>query len=120
MKRKPFNSAVHCSIDYAFVAIQLFVPSLLGLPQKTRRRSQILGTSVLVLNSLTKSPVALKPEIPFKTHGRIDYWTLGGLALMTFAKDIRKNKKALAFHLGFLAMATANVFLTDWDSSEER
>jgi hypothetical protein len=120
MRNKPFTAAIHCSIDYAFVAIQLFVPSLLGVNRTAVRRSRILGSSVLALNSLTKSPVALKSEIPFKTHGRIDCWTLGGLALLTLAKDIRKDKKALAFHLGFLAMATANVFLTDWNSPEER
>lgn len=113
MNLKILSPKMHCTIDYAFSAIQIFVPKLLGLPKSVQRTSQVLGSSVLALNSLTESPVAVKPVIPFKTHYNIDIPTVAGLALLTFTTDIRTNKKALIFHLSFLALATLNVLLTD-------
>jgi hypothetical protein len=37
------------------------------------------------------------------------------MGLLTLTSFIRKDKKALGFHLGFLTLALANYLLTDYD-----
>jgi hypothetical protein len=62
--------------------------------------------------------VAIKPEIPFRTHCRIDKTTLAGLALMTLAPDIGNNRKALASIWASLGWPL-NVLLTDWNARDQ-
>ena len=113
MNLKLISPKLHCILDYALSAVQIVAPKLLGLPASVQKTGLAVGSSVLTLTSLTDSPVAAKPIIPFKTHYALDVPTVAGLALLTFDKDIRTNKKALLFHLSVLTMATLNVLLTD-------
>ncbi len=113
MNLKMISPKLHCTIDYVLSTIQIVVPTLLGLPKSVQKTGLAVGSSVLTLTSLTDSPVAAKPLIPFKTHYALDVPAVAGLALLTFTKDIRTNKKALIFHLGVLTVATLNVLLTD-------
>ena len=113
--RKPFGAKAHCFIDYGFAALQIALPKVLGLNKKATERSQMLGISVLAYSVLTKSSVALKHAIPFKVHKWLDVASLATLALTTLAPDVRKDKKALAFHLGLLALGATAVTLTDWN-----
>lgn len=113
MNLKIISPKMHCILDYALSTIQIVVPKLLGLPASVQKTGLAVGSTVLTLTSLTKSPVAAKPIIPFKTHYALDVPAVAGLALLTFSDDIRTNRKALIFHLGVLTVATLNVLLTD-------
>lgn len=101
-------------MDYGFVALQALLPVALGLSQKTTRRSQLMGAGVFAYSALTKSPVALHPLIPFSAHKWIDISTLTLLALTTMAQDVRRDKKAIAFNLGLVALGATAVALTNW------
>ncbi len=113
--KKPFGPEAHCLIDYGFVALQTLLPAVLGLSPKTTRRSQMMGLGVLAYSVLTRSPVAVKPLIPFRVHKWIDVSTLTLLALTTAAPDVRTDRKAIAFNLGLLALGATAVGLTNWE-----
>jgi hypothetical protein len=42
------------------------------------------------------------------------------LALLTAYKGIHKNKRVLAFHVGFVALGAINVLLTDWKAGNSK
>lgn len=114
MKNKPISPLLHGLIDYGFTAAQLALPPLLGLNKKAVNLYRILGANLGAYNALTAHGAAVKPVIPFETHYRIDYGNVVGLALFGLYKGLRKDKKALLFHSVFVALAAANVLLTDW------
>ena len=64
--------------------------------------------------ALTDQPAAVKPLIPFTTHGKIGPFNVGQFALQTALKPFRKDKKAMLFNIAFTAMAGLAVLLTDW------
>lgn len=74
-----------------------------------------LGAGFTIVNAITDTPVGIKKTIPFKGHQKADLGFLAGMSLLSFAHFIRKDKKALFFHLGFLAIAVAHYALTDYD-----
>lgn len=113
---KPVSPKMHGIIDYAFTSAQIILPSLLGVNKSADRLFKLLGSNLMVYNALTNHGASVKPVVPFKTHMHIDKYNLAGLLLLTACKPIRKDKKALGFHLGFLALATLNVLLTDTSS----
>lgn len=117
MKNKPISPLAHGLIDYGFVATQLVLPPLLGVNKKAVKLFRFLGVNLGTYNALTAHGAAIKPLIPFQTHYKIDYGNVAGLALLTLHKSIRKDKKALLFHSLFVALAAANVLLTDWKES---
>jgi hypothetical protein len=116
MNPKPIYPALHGLIDYVFAGVQLVAPSALGLTKTATKTYQVLGTGFLAVNALTATSVGITPIIPFKEHQKIDAAFLVGQSLLTFAGFIRKDKKTLGFHLGFLATAVANYVLTDYDA----
>ncbi len=115
MNTKLFDRKQHGINDYGFAAIQLLVPALIGCNKNAVRLHALLGANVLAYNALSDTPVGLKPLIPYKIHEKVDIATVAGLALLTFAKPIRQDKRALPFHIGLVALAAVNVLLTDWD-----
>jgi len=117
--KKPISPKMHGIIDYAFTSAQIIVPSVLGVNKKADRLFKLLGSNLMIYNSLTNHGTSVKPVIPFKTHMYIDNYNLLGLFLLTAYKPIRKDRKALGFHLGFLALATLNVLLTDTSSADK-
>lgn len=114
MKSKPISPLLHGLIDYGFTAAQLALPPLLGLNKKAVNLYRLLGANLCTYNALTAHGAAAKPLLSFKTHKNIDCANVAGLALLTLYKGIRKDKKALLFHAAFVALAVANVLLTDW------
>jgi hypothetical protein len=120
MNLKMISPKLHCILDYALSAMQIVLPKLLGLPTSVQKTGLAVGSSVLTLTSLTDSPVAAKPLIPFKTHVALDVPAVAGLALLTFSEDIRTNKKALIFHLSCVTLAALNVLLTDTGTSKPK
>ncbi|MBC7743536.1 MAG: hypothetical protein H7096_00370 [Flavobacterium sp.] len=111
---KPITLKTHGLIDYALSGVQLFGPMLLGLNNRAGHTYQALGSGFLGINTLTKTSVGIKKLIPIRHHKKADAVFLGGLALLTATSMIRKDRKALGFHLVFLSLATANYFLTDY------
>lgn len=114
--KKPVTPAAHGLIDYVFSGLQLAAAPLLHLNNKTTRTYQALGAGFTLVNALTKTPVGIKPLIPFKGHQKADLGFLAGLTLLSFAPFIRKDRSARIFHLSFLTIALLHYALTDYDS----
>jgi hypothetical protein len=68
---------------------------------------------------LTYTPVAIKPLLSFKGHQKADAGFLSGLALLTCFRFNQKDKRALMFHLGFLAVAVTHYVLTDYKAGRQ-
>ena len=120
MNTKPVNPKAHGIIDYVFSAIQLAAPLGIGLNKKAATTYGALGTSFLAVNALTDTPAGLKHVLSFKKHQKADLGFLAGLSLLSFANFIRKDKKALWFHLGFLSIAITHYILTDYNANKLR
>ena len=112
---KPITPQVHGIIDYAFAGLLCGMPAAIGLNGFCRKTYCAVGSNFLGVNSLTDTPVGIKPVFSMKSHQKLDAVTLAGLAALTLAKPIRNDKKALSFHLGFLGIAVAHYLLTDYD-----
>ena len=115
----PIKPAIHGIIDYAFAAINLVVPRVLGLNKAAVKTYTQLGAGFLGAAAVTDTDVAIKPMISMQTHKTIDTAVLAGQTLLTFTPMIRKDKKALMFHLGFMALAVAHYILTDYESTDK-
>ncbi|HEX8561459.1 MAG TPA: hypothetical protein VF676_00640 [Flavobacterium sp.] len=116
MKNKPITPEMHCIMDYAMSATLITLPSMLGMNKTARNTYCSVGASILSLNATTDVKGAVKKMVPLKTHKKADLGLLLGTLGMTFMKPIWRDKKALAFHVGFLALATTQYLLTDFDS----
>ncbi|WP_460985474.1 hypothetical protein [Spirosoma fluminis] len=116
INNKPVKPELHGIIDYVFAGVQLLVPSVMGLNAKATRTYQALGAGFLAVNALTDTPAGIKPALTFKEHQKLDATFLVGQTLMALVPFIRNDKKALAFHLGFLSGAIAHYVLTDYDA----
>jgi hypothetical protein len=114
MKTKPISPKVHGIADYVLVSSLLTLPSLLGFQNKVRNFYAFEALTLLTYIGVTDHPTAIKPLIPFTTHGRIDPFNIAHFALQSFWKPIRGNKKALLFNIGFTIIAGTIVTLTDW------
>jgi hypothetical protein len=115
--QKLLSPKAHSVLDYVFSGIELAAPPLLGLNSKAVRTYQALGAGYTLVNALTRTPAGIKRLIPFKTHQKVDLGVLAGLSILGLASFIRKDKKALRFHLGFLALAITHYILTDYNNS---
>lgn len=116
MNTKPVKPIHHGIIDYIFSTIQMSAPAVLGLNKKVVKTYATLGAGFLAVNAFTDTPVGLAKKLSFKTHQKLDASFLATLAGLSFTKSIRKDKRALAFHLAFLATAAAHYMLTDYDA----
>ena len=105
----------HGIADWGFVAGLFVIPEVMHVNPKAKRFYKALGTNVIAINGATDHGVGIKPLIPVKTHQKLDYANLGILYGMFAAKRIRKDRNALAFHIGLTALATVNVLQTDYD-----
>lgn len=120
MDTKPVKPKLHGIIDYIFSGIQVVAPIILGLNNKAAKTYGALGTGFLAVNALTDTPAGLKHLLSFKGHQKTDLGFLSGLSLLSFMNYIRRDKKALAFHLGFLMAAIAHYILTDYNANKLR
>ena len=114
MKTKPITPKVHGLTDYALVASLLTLPSLFCFNKKVKKLYMQEALLLLVYVALTDHPTAVKPLIPFTTHGKIDPFNVAQFALQSLLKPFRKDKKALAFNITFTIIAGMLVALTDW------
>lgn len=119
MNKKPIDSKMHGIIDYAFCAFLIAVPAILSINKNAKTTYRELGLSLAAMNVLTDTPVGL-PLIPMKDHQKADASFLTGFAIMTLTKPVRKDRRALRFHLSFLTFAVLNYILTDYDAPSGR
>ena len=120
MKGKPISPKMHGIIDYAFAAILVLVPPVLNLNRKARKLYKLLGANVMVYSALTDYPAGIIPVISYQQHEKIDYANIGEFAVETLYNGIRKDKRALAFHIGITTLAVITVMLTNWDADPHK
>ena len=116
MFQKPVKPLTHGIIDYVFSGVLLAVPSILGMSRGAATTYRVLAAPFLTVDALTDTPAGIRGLLPFRKHKMLDLGFLAGLSLLTFSKFIRKDKRVLRFHLGFLALAAGNYLLTDYRS----
>lgn len=119
MNTKPLTPKMHAISDYILVASLFAVPALLGMKKKQKLIFAGLGSVLLPYVAVTDQPLAVKPLIPFRTHGKIDVGNVAGIALLGMAGSIRKSKKARFFHAVFTTLGALTLLLTDFNSSPE-
>ncbi len=119
MLPKPVTPILHGIIDYMFSGILLAVPPALGLNPKATKMYQLIGSSFLIMNAPTDTPVGVKRVISFRGHQQADATFLATQSLLIFSDFIGKDRRALAFHLSFLSIAIAHYVLTDYTSGSQ-
>lgn len=115
MDSKPISPKLHALIDYALVGSLFTLPSLLSFNKTVKKIYTAEALTLLVYVALTDQPVAVKPFIPFPTHGKIDPFNVAQFALQTGLKAFRRDRKAMIFNIGFTALAGITVLLTNWN-----
>lgn len=120
MNTRPISPIQHGIDDYVFAAIHLIAPPLLKLDKATVKTHRMAGVNLLANNALTDLPTGVAHVIPLHIHRVIDIAGVTNLVVMTMKKDIRKNKKALLFHLGVTALAALHIVATNWKGNLER
>jgi hypothetical protein len=116
MTNKPVKARLHGILDYAFAGVQLALPAVIGMNATAVKTYQAIGLGFLTANALTDTPVGIHPVISLPTHKKVDAVSLISQSMLTFSPFIRKDPKALSFHLGFLGAAITNYILTDYNS----
>ncbi len=120
MNTKPISPKAHAIVDYALAGSLLILPTAFGFNKKVKTIYAVEGITLLGYLALTETPVAVKPVIPFTTHGKIDPFNIAQFALQTGLKPFRKDKKAMLFNIAFTAIAGITVLLTDWHGRTKR
>jgi hypothetical protein len=120
MNTKPISPKAHALIDYTLAGSLLVLPTVFKLNKKVKTIYAVEGVMLLGYLALTETPVAVKPVIPFTTHGKIDSFNIAQFALQTGLKPFRKEKKATIFNIVFTALAGITVLLTDWHGRTRR
>lgn len=116
MNTKIISPKAHGLIDYGLTVSLLTVPAIFGFSKKVKRLYAVEAILLLGYIAITDHPAAVKPLIPFKVHGKIDPFNVGHFALQTCFKPFLKDRKAMAFNIGFTLVAGIVVALTDWDN----
>jgi len=114
MNTKPISPKAHGISDYILAGSLLTLPTLLGLNKKVKTLYAAEALTLLGYVALSDHPAAIKPLIPFTTHGKIDPFNIAQFGLQSFWKPFRRDKKALLFNIGFTIAAGTIVLLTDW------
>ena len=113
---QPIKRTAHGAIDYAFVAVNLFGPSLLGLTGPARALPAALAAGQGGLNAFTAQPLAVKPLVSFRTHGTLEAATLPLSLLVAWRTGALAERRARAFFAGLFLALGAVYALTDWES----
>lgn len=119
MNLKPVKPTLHTVNDYVLSGVLLAAPQNLHLNKKAAATYGVLGAGFLTVNALTNTPAGIKRVLSFKTHQRTDAAFLVSFSMLTLAAAIRKDKKALRFHLIFLAVAVTHYVLTDYNAGSK-
>jgi hypothetical protein len=120
MNTKPITPRAHGILDYVISGALMAAPSLIGANSKAANAYRAISAGMTALNALTDTPAGIKRAIPFKGHQKADLGLLTGLSVLSFASFIRKDKRALRFHIGLLAVTAAYYILTDYKDKKSK
>jgi hypothetical protein len=101
-------------MDYAIGGLLVAAPAMMGMNSRAVNAYRMIGSSILGMNSMTDVKGAAKRMIPLRTHKMADAGVLAATMALTFTDFIRKDKKALSFHVGFMALSLTEFLLTDF------
>lgn len=113
---KIINSKLHGIIDYAFVLLLWFAPSVLVLDHKATLFSLILGCIHLALTLLTKFEFGVVKIIPFKIHGIIEIVVSVALIAVAFYLGRVENEISKYYFFSIAVAVFLTWLLTDYSS----
>jgi|tagenome__1003787_1003787.scaffolds.fasta_scaffold20549605_2 hypothetical protein len=116
---KTIDPATHAALDYGLSAAQLLGPGILGLGLRANAIGTLFGTYYGATTALTDTPLAVKPIIPFATHGALEVPTIAAMAIVPWLTGAMKRPTAKLFFLSCIGMALANYVMTDFNVSTE-
>lgn len=86
-------------------------------------RANVIGTLFGAVYSattaLTDTPLAVKPVIPFATHGTLELPSIAAMAIVPWITGAMKRPKAKLFFMSCIGMALANYAMTDFSVGRE-
>ncbi|RTR26837.1 hypothetical protein [Deinococcus radiophilus] len=107
----------HGAVDYLACAGMFWLPGALGLPEKTRRASQLAALSYLGVAALTDYPLALRRVIPFRVHGQTELLSVPLLALMPRLLDA--NTRERQYWHALAGLVSVAYLGTDWKADPD-
>jgi hypothetical protein len=118
---KTIDPATHAALDYGLSAAQFLGPELLGLGVRANVIGTLFGAVYGATTALTDTPLAVKPVIPFATHGALELPSIAAMAIVPWITGAMKRPKAKLFFMSCIGMALANYAMTDFgiDNAEQ-
>jgi len=116
---KTIDPATHAALDYGLSAAQLLGPGLLRLGVRANVIGTLFGTYYGATTAMTDTPLAVKPVIPFATHGALEVPTIAAMALVPWITGAMKRPTAKLFFLSCIGMALANYAMTDFNAGTD-
>jgi hypothetical protein len=113
--RKPISPILHGLLDYATMAAVYLAPRLLPMPRRARRAARRLATGYTAMSALTEYPLAVRPTLPWRTHGQVDRVLGALLPVLPFMLGFGRDRSARNLFLGLAVVTVAVTMLTDWD-----
>lgn len=115
---KPLSPKRHAIVDYAFLAANATMPSLIGAFGGTRALFAAFAAVQGSLNALTDQPLAIARLVPFALHGRIEKLSAPLYLLAPLLVGVHKDPRGRAWWAAAgIALVTA-YNLTDWDAAD--
>lgn len=113
--KKPISPAMHSALDYTTAAATAVAPRLLGFPPAAARASHAFAGAYTPFAALTRSPAAVKPKIPLRTHRNADMLLALALPALPWLLGFAGHRRARNFFLALTAITVVVTALTDWD-----
>lgn len=113
--RRPISPAMHSALDYTTAAATAVAPRLLGFPPAATRASRAFAGAYTPFAAMTRTPAAVKPKIPLRTHRNADMMMAMVLPALPWLLGFAEHKAARNFFLGLTAITVVATLLTDWD-----
>lgn len=121
MAPKLLSPTVHAALDYGLGAALMTLPRALGLNRRSTVFFGAFGAVAVVVNALTRTPLGVRPLIPFRTHRTVDLAADPVFLTLPLVIDIAREPRARALWLASSALLVGNVLLTDWsEQTRER
>ncbi len=114
MENKTLSYDQHGISDYLFSATALVIPKVIGLDRPSVIRYGVIGLNLLAYNLLSNHRYGAVKTIKRKTHLHIDLFNIALLSSLAAFPFIRSQKKVIAYHLAYTALAALNVLVSDW------
>jgi hypothetical protein len=116
---KTIDPTTHIALDYALSATQILGPDVLGLGIRARAVGTLFGITYGATAAMTDTPLAVKPVIPFATHGAMELPSIAAMAIVPLLTGASKRPTAKLFFLSCVGIALANYLMTDFNGSED-